>query len=89
MDEVVTASLNAGPVGARFRKWLKKTVRPNDDGIELAPKALRDGVLVYRLTPIRAKSGEIVRLKQDVFFTPKGIEYLHQNLPAPPGTSLH
>jgi hypothetical protein len=64
LDAVEAASANRGSVGARFRKWLKKTIRPNDDEWEITPEAIRDGLMVYGLIAVRSKSGKVIRLKQ-------------------------
>jgi hypothetical protein len=82
--EVVNA-LNRGPVSARLRRWLKKVIKL--DEVEITPEALRDGIMVYALIPVRSAAGEIVRLKQEIRFTQTGQAFVELNYGA--GRTTH
>jgi hypothetical protein len=90
LDAVEAASANRGLLGVMFREWLEKTIRPNDDGVEITPAAIRDGLMVNTLTPTRSKSGDVVQLKRNIKITPAGIEWLQLgSVSRPPSASVH
>jgi hypothetical protein len=71
LDDVLSQSLNYGATGAQLRKWLKKTIRPSKRRIR--PEIIEQGLLIYDLTPVRSPTGTLIRLKEQVMITPKGI----------------
>jgi hypothetical protein len=87
MDEVKSNLTNRGPTGARFRKWLNKSIKPSRLGIY--PDKIRDGLMAYTLVPVGPSSEDptlgpgirVTRLKQDVAFTQVGIAWLEREFP--------
>jgi hypothetical protein len=87
MDEVQSNLTNRGPTGARFRKWLNKSIKPSRLGIY--PDKIRDGLMAYTLMPVGPSSEDptlgpgirVTRLKQDIAFTQVGIAVLERDFP--------
>jgi hypothetical protein len=77
-----TAAAKYGPAGARLLKWLNKTIKR--DGWGLTPEGIESGCVCLMLVPVKSASGKLLRLKEEVGLTARGVEYFKRTLAVPP-----